>query len=215
MVLEAFGSDIPDVPHVGEVPVGVGRRNGQGRPSVALVFPLFLLARVRVLAEDRARRRDPIQVLLEVPPPALATAGLERQVVAFLSPEVLVPLSLGPGAGPPAGLEVVEDALLPVLEALAVHELAHGAVVVVAHDFDGVLEVVQGDGLLVVEAFAAGHAAVCVVVLVQTQRVQEEVSYFVGRRRVPGRRGVEGHRVVVPPGGHRDGENAGSRSGNW
>lgn len=77
---------------------------------------------------------------------ALAGAGFEDQVVAFLGPEVLLALLVRPGSGPADGFEVVQDALLPVLEALAVHELAGGAVVIVADHADTVTEVLRIDG---------------------------------------------------------------------
>lgn len=77
---------------------------------------------------------------------ALAGAGFEDQVVAFFGPEVLLALLVRPGSGPADGFEVVQDALLPVLEALAVHELAGGTVVIVADHADTVTEVLRIDG---------------------------------------------------------------------
>ena len=46
----------------------------------------------------------PFEVLFDVSTAALAAAGLVREVVALLGPEILVSLSLGPAARPAAGL---------------------------------------------------------------------------------------------------------------
>lgn len=131
---------------------GVGRyREGRFR---VLVPALLLLAHVDVFdsADDvaRGRRRHPVEVLLEVPPAAFAAAGLVRQIVALLGPEVLVSLPLGPGPGPAAGLEICQDALLPLLEALPVHVPPGDAVLVVARHPDGVPQVVEADERVIV-----------------------------------------------------------------
>lgn len=88
-------------------PYGVVRRDGQGGPRVAIAA-LLLLAVVDFLdpTEDVAGRwrRHPIQVLLEMPPAALATARFVSQVVALLGPQVLVALTFGPRTGPAACL---------------------------------------------------------------------------------------------------------------
>lgn len=86
---------------------------------------------------------------------APTAARLERQVVALLRPQVLVALSLGPGARAAAGLEVGEHAQLPLLEALPVHVAAGGARVVVAQHAHGVL---GAHGVARAQALA-GHAA--------------------------------------------------------
>lgn len=100
----------------------------------------------------------------------LATAGFEREIISLFRPEVLVSLTLGPGACPATCLQISEHSLLPLIEALAVHVPANGAGLVIAGDTNGIAEIVQGNkhGVVVIgadlvllgaQAVAGGHAA--------------------------------------------------------
>jgi len=80
----------------------------------------------------------PLEILAQLSAAALAAAGLVDQLVALLGPQVLEPLPLRPGAGPAVGLEGLQHARLPQLEALAVHVLPCTAVLVVAEHPDAV-----------------------------------------------------------------------------
>lgn len=142
--------------------IGRAGRDGQARPSVLAVASLLLLRLVLVGAVARhvaETRRHPVEVLLQVAAAAAAAARLEREIVALLRPKVLVTLALGPAAGTAAALEVREYRLLPGVEALAMHELADRAVVVVAGDLDRVVQGVEADEGVAAQALAGRRAA--------------------------------------------------------
>lgn len=67
-------------------------------------------------------------------------------------------LFIGPRSGSAAGLQIRKDVLLPVLEALLVHEFADLAVFVVADHFNRVVQVVQVDGLFVSQTLVGWYA---------------------------------------------------------
>lgn len=103
----------------GAAPVGgdddviavIGRpgRHGQARAGVLPVASLLLLGLVllgAVAGHVAEARRQPVEVLLQVAAAAAAAAGLEREIVALLRPEVLVTLTLGPAARAAAALEI-------------------------------------------------------------------------------------------------------------
>jgi len=137
-------------------------RHGQARPGVLTVAPLLLLRLVLVgaIAGHVAETgRHPVEVLLQVTAAAAAAARLEREIVALLCPEILVTLTLGPAAGAAAALQVREYRLLPGVEALAMHELADRAVVVVAGDLDRIVQGVEADEGVAAQALARRRAA--------------------------------------------------------
>lgn len=137
-------------------------RDSQTRPGVLPIAPLLLLRLVLVgtiagyIAEAG---RHPVEILLEVAAAAAAAAGLEREIVALLGPEVLVTLTFGPAARPAAALQIRQYRLLPSVEALAMHELADRAVVVVAGDLDRVVQGVEADEGVAAQALAGRRAA--------------------------------------------------------
>lgn len=94
---------------------------------------------------------------------AAAAAHFVYQVVAFLRPQVLLSLLVGPGAGATNRFEVAENALFPLLEALGVHVLTSVAVLVAAHDSHRVVELIAADvpevERVALEAVAGRHAA--------------------------------------------------------
>lgn len=150
---------------VGRDVIAVTRRPGrdsQTRPGVLSVTPLLLLRLVLVgtiagyIAEAG---RHPVEILLEMAAATAAAAGLEREIVALLGPEVLVTLTLGPAARPTAALEIRQNRLLPSVEALAMHELSDRAVVVVAGDLDRVVQRVKADEYVAAQALAGRRAA--------------------------------------------------------
>lgn len=132
--------------------------DGQRRLRVPVPVAFLLLAGVDLLDAPkdvaRGRRRHPVQVLLQMATAAPAAARLVGEIVALLRPEVLVSLTLAPGPGPAAGLQIGQYGLFPLIEALAVHVPAGGAQFVVAGHADRVPQVVQGDehGVVVVGA---------------------------------------------------------------
>lgn len=96
------------------------RRNRQHRPCVPIAA-FFLLPtaddassrainRINLLHTPenitRRRRRHPIQVFLEMPTTTSTPACFERQIIAFLRPEILMALSLGPRTRPATCLQV-------------------------------------------------------------------------------------------------------------
>lgn len=69
---------------------------------------------------------------------ALAGASFEHQVVAFLGPKVLLPLLIGPRSSSANRFEVVEDTFFPMVEALAMHVLTSGAIIIVADNANAI-----------------------------------------------------------------------------
>lgn len=82
------------------------------------------------------------------------------QVIAALCPQVLQTLLLRPGARTAARSEEGQHVRLPRREALAVHESAYRAVLVVTMDADTTRRRVEVDGLVAPETAAGqGHTA--------------------------------------------------------
>lgn len=142
--------------------IGRAGRHGQARPGVLTVAPLLLLRLVllgAIAGHVAEAGRHPVEVLLEMTAAAAAAARFEREIVALLRPEVLMTLTLGPAAGAAAALQVREYRLLPGVEALAVHELADRAVIVVAGDLDRVVQGVEADKSVAAQTLASRRAA--------------------------------------------------------
>lgn len=122
-------------------------RDGQRGPRVLTVAPFLFLRLVLVLSVTgsvgTATGRHPVQVFLQMAATATAAAGFERQIVALLRPQILMALALGPATSAAAGLQIREHGLLPGVEALAMHKLAHRAIIVVARHLHGVVQRVQ------------------------------------------------------------------------
>lgn len=142
--------------------IGRPGRYGQARSGVLPVASLLLLRLVllgAIAGHVAEAGWQPVEVLLQVAAAAAAAARLEREIVALLGPEILVTLTLGPAARATAALEVRQYRLLPGVEALAMHKLAHRAVVVVAGDLDSVVQGVQADESVAAQALAGRRAA--------------------------------------------------------
>lgn len=123
---------------------------GQDRFLILSVL-LFLLLGGFVVQAGLEQRGwwDPVQILAEMATSTLARASFEHQVVAFFGPEVLLPLFVRPGSGPANRFEVVENTFFPVIEALAMHVLPSGAVIIVADNANAIPQIFQVDGTVI------------------------------------------------------------------
>lgn len=142
--------------------IGRAGRHSQARSGVLTIASLLLLRLVllgAVAGHVAEAGRHPIEVLFQVAAAAAAAACLEGEIVALLRPKILVTLTLGPAASAAAALEVREHRLLPGVEALAMHELADLAVVIVAGDLDRVVQGVEADEGVAAQALAGRRAA--------------------------------------------------------
>lgn len=99
---------------------------------------------------------------------APASAGFKCKIIAFLRPEILMTLSLGPASCASAALKIGQDRLLPRIETLAMHELSDRAVFVIANDLDRVMQGIHSYQRITAQAFPRRGAATSRTLIVDT-----------------------------------------------
>lgn len=132
-----------------------GAVEGQRRFAV-LLLALSLLLLIFFYGLSRC---NPIQVFSQVTFGALAAAGLVSQVVAFLGPQILEPLSLAPAPGSSRGAQIGQDRFFPFLEAAFMHETTFLTMLVVARNANSFGEVVHAKSVIC-HMTTGGYAAI-------------------------------------------------------